>query len=68
MAIKKKSRHVVSIYEGQKEDAGSQTVILEGARQGLTPKGLRNPIGLRQQIIGHGGQAGASLSGQEAAD
>lgn len=50
--------YVVSIYEGQLEESGSQPVRPEGARQVLTPKGLRNPMGLRQQEIKHGGQAG----------
>lgn len=42
---------------------------LQGARQGLAPEGLRNPVGLRHQEIGHGDgeQAGACLSGPEAA-
>lgn len=37
------------MYEGQQEDSGSQPLRLEGARQGLTPKRIRNPVGLRQQ-------------------
>lgn len=44
-----KSRRVVSIWEGHQDNAGSEPVRLEGARQGLTPKGLRNPMGLRHQ-------------------
>lgn len=44
------------MYEGQQEDSRSQPLRLEGARQGLTPKTLRNPMGLRQQEVKHGSQ------------